>query len=266
LGKYAIHNAPYFSALPSSAFEARRVPALIRRRPRLLERLLRADDLHRILRTERVGRVVAVGEIAQARMKRVDVIELEVYLEERLPVARHMVDHHPVEHVVRKIEIGRDRQVGKIRARVALAFEEQAVPLAQWRRVQLHARILGKLRRTEQISMQIVGPAMQRADDILRVAVPFQQDRLAMPADVREQLDAGFVAHQHLRIVESRKHAIVADMGHHALVTDVPRACFEHELLLFSKIAGSKYHDTGSWQRAGVRCCGPLRRTYIPRC
>jgi hypothetical protein len=98
--------------------------------------------------------------------------------------------------------------------------------------VQLDARILGKLRRAKQVAAQIVGPAVQRADDVARIAMTLEQDRLAMPADIRQQLDAGLISQQHSSIVQPRQHSIVADVRHHQLVADVLRPRVEHQLPL----------------------------------
>ena len=51
--------------------------------------------------------------------------------------------------------------------------------------MRLHARRLGEERRAEQLAFQVVGPAVQRADDVLGVAAALQHDRLAVAADVR---------------------------------------------------------------------------------
>src|SRR6185436_6647841 len=125
----------------------------------------------------------------------------------------------------------------EILARIARSGEQQAVPVDERRRMQLDARGLGKERRAEQLAFQVIGPAVQRTDDVLGVAAALEHDRLAVPADVRQQLDAlmlrASVAHQHLGMVGVREGVIVADLGYHQLVADVVRSRLEQQLLLF---------------------------------
>jgi hypothetical protein len=59
---------------------------------------------------------------------------------------------------------------------------------------------------------------MDRANDVPRVALAIEHDRLPMAADVREELDPFGVAHESLRIVARRQHKVVAGFGHHQLV------------------------------------------------
>src|SRR5688572_32141952 len=47
------------------------------------------------------------------------------------------------------------------------------------RRLQLHAGVVGKARRAEELALEVVGPTVQRADDVLEVAAALQHDRLA---------------------------------------------------------------------------------------
>jgi hypothetical protein len=64
-------------------------------------------------------------------MERVDVVELEVHLEERLPVARHVIDEHAIEHVLGKIEIRCHRKGREVGTRIARALEQQPVPIGE---------------------------------------------------------------------------------------------------------------------------------------
>src|SRR5437899_548426 len=77
------------------------------------------------------------------------------------------------------------------------------------------------MRRAEELALQIVGPAMNRANDIARIALARQHDRLPMPADVRQELDALRVAHERLRVRAPRQRVVITRLGHHELVAHV---------------------------------------------
>src|SRR5438477_5327070 len=83
-----------------------------------------------------------------------------------------------------------DRESGEVGRDVALAREQHAAPVLELRLAQAQAGILGKVRRAQEPAGHVVGPAVQRADDVVRVAPAFEQDRLAVAAHVREELDA----------------------------------------------------------------------------
>jgi hypothetical protein len=77
---------------------------------------------------------------------------------------------------------------------------------------------------------------MDRADDVGRRAAAVEHARLAVAADVGQELDAARVAHEHLHVVAQREHLEVAFVRHHELVADVagrlrqqvPSLGFEH--------------------------------------
>jgi hypothetical protein len=175
--------------------------------------------------------VLAIGEVTQPRVVEVDVVDLEVGLDEGLPVDVVLVGAHRVEDVAAEVPVGHGGDAREVFARVARPGEEQAVPVDERRRMQLDAGALRKMRRAEQLALEIVGPAVQRADDVLDVAAAFQHERLAVAAHVGEQLDPGFVAHQHLRVARPGQRVIVADLRHHQLVADVIRAGVEQVFL-----------------------------------
>jgi hypothetical protein len=73
------------------------VPAPVRRRAWLCEARLRADALHRVLLAVVDPEVAAIGEVAQARVVRLDVVDLEVGLEKGLPVDVVLVDTNGID-------------------------------------------------------------------------------------------------------------------------------------------------------------------------
>ena len=90
------------------------------------------------------------------------------------------------------------------------------------------------MRRADQRALEVVGPAVQRADDVVAgVAAAAQHHRLAVPADVRDQLDAAVGrAHQRAAFVFLRQRVVVAGLGDRELVADVARAAPEQALHL----------------------------------
>src|SRR5205823_6662551 len=87
-----------------------------------------------------------------------------------------------------------------------------------------------KMRRPEQSASQVVGPAVQRTYDVLRVAPSTQDDGLAVPADIRQQ--PHFIrplrrAHEYLRIIAPGQRLKIAGLGHHQGVTNVAWAVCE---------------------------------------
>ena len=164
-------------------------------------------------------------------MKRTHVVVLEINFDERLPVVVAMMQLDVIEDVTRKVELFR-REIGEIGGDVAWAIEQKPVPVLYRRAAEMHARLLGKMRRAEQLALEIVRPAMNRANDVACVAFARQHDRLPMPANVRQKLDAVHVANERLRIAASRQHVIVAGLRHHQLVTDIPRRAGKQELPL----------------------------------
>src|SRR5204863_7190954 len=88
------------------------------------------------------------------------------------------------------------------------------------------------MRRAQQLTLEIVSPAMNRTDDVARVALARQYDRLSMTANVRQKLDAIHVANQRLRVVAARQRVIVAGLRHHQRVADVTGRAWKQELPL----------------------------------
>src|SRR5438105_6314612 len=46
----------------------------------------------------------------------------------------------------------------------------------------------------------------------------FEHDRLAVSADIGQQIDAGIVVHKHPGVIGPRERVVVADLGHHQRV------------------------------------------------
>ncbi|KGX49629.1 hypothetical protein Y025_5569 [Burkholderia pseudomallei TSV32] len=205
------------------------VPLLVRRAARLRERVVHAHRLHAVPVAEFPLQVVARHEAAEARMERHDVVVLEVDLDEGLPVVIALVDLDVIEQVVRKVEMVLRAELREIvRDIAALGLEQQPLPVLQRRRVQVQAGLVRKVRRAEQLAFEIVGPAMQRADDVLRTPAAVQHDRLAVAAHVRQQLDLrSLVAHQHAAFVFGRQRKIISCFGHHQFVPDIARSFLE---------------------------------------
>ena len=162
-------------------------------------------------------------------MERHDVVVLQIHLDEGLPVERVFVHLHAVQHVAGKIDVLHHADFGQIFRDIALAGEQQAVPVLQRRFVQMQTGILRKVRRAQQFAVGLVGPAMQRTDDVLRIAAAFQHDGLAMAADVAQQLHPVRVAYQHLP--RPLQHMVVAQARHHQFMADVIRSLREQQAL-----------------------------------
>jgi hypothetical protein len=76
---------------------------------------------------------------------------------------------------------------------------------------------------------------MQGTDNRFRLATAFEHDGLAVPADVREQLNAVALVHQNTAMVFMSECMEVALVGHHELVTNIAGARCEAGLALLGK-------------------------------
>ena len=167
-----------------------------------------------------------------------NVIVLEIHLDEGLPVVVARLDLDPIEHVAREVEVAGCAHALQVACNVALALEQQAVPVLQGRVGELHARLVLEQRRAHQATLEIVRPAMDGTDDVGGVAPAVEHDRLPVAADVRQQFDAVGAAHQNLRIVAPGEGVIVAYVGHHQFVTHIGRPAVEQHLLFESVHCG----------------------------
>src|SRR5262245_7617671 len=117
-------------------------------------------------------------------MERLDVVQLQIELEERLPVERALVHLEVIEHVAREIVVGGEIETREIARHVARASEQQPLPRLKRCGRERQLRRLRKLRCAEELAVEVVGPAMDGADDVLHVAASFEQQRLPMAAYV----------------------------------------------------------------------------------
>jgi antitoxin component of MazEF toxin-antitoxin module len=97
----------------------------------------------------------------------------------------------------------------------------------------VQAGILREVRRAQQLAVEPVGPAVQRADDVGRgLAAALQHHGLAVAADVGQQLHAAIRrAHEHAPLAFLRQGVVIADFGNRQLVREIPRAVLEDEFL-----------------------------------
>ena len=98
-----------------------------------------------------------------------DVVVLQVDLDEGLPVVVALVHLHLIEHVAAEVEIGARRRMRASRAAhvAPVVLEDQAVPVVQRVVVQVQAGVGREVRCADQLAVQVVGPAVQRADDVV---------------------------------------------------------------------------------------------------
>ncbi|MNS92833.1 hypothetical protein D3C72_1269790 [compost metagenome] len=210
------------------------LPFLVGRRTGLLQAAVHAHRLHAVILAEFPAQVVAGDEAAQARVEWLDVIILEVDLDKGLPVVVALVDFHVVEHIAGKIEVFRDGQIFQFFHHVVtVLLEQQAIPALQRRFRQVQARCLGEMRRADQFTLEVVGPAVQRADDMVRVAAAVVHQRLPVAAHVGQHFDAVGVAHEHAPLVLRRQGRKIAGFRHHQRMPDIARAGLE-QLLHFT--------------------------------
>lgn len=80
------------------------------------------------------------------------------------------------------------------------------------------------MRRSQERSVQVVGPPMERALDVSRVRGLGDERRLAMSADVVEDLHAAGAPNHEESLAVHRDRALVSDLGDHPLVPHVDGA------------------------------------------
>ena len=143
-------------------------------------------------------------------MERDDVVVLEVDLDERLPVVVALVDLDAVEHVAREVEVAHAEPREVARARRAARRTAGRSSSASGERPRFRHGLSGKCGAPRSSPLEVVGPAVDRADDVRRVAAALEHDRLPVAADVRDELDALRVAHERLRVVARLEREVVA--------------------------------------------------------
>src|SRR5947207_14148110 len=92
-----------------------------------------------------------------------DVIVLEVYLDEGLPVLLELQDFDAVEHVAGEIEVLGACKPGEVLRHVAFSREQHAAPVLQRGLAEVEAVIFGEVRRAEQFAIYFVSTSVQRA-------------------------------------------------------------------------------------------------------
>ncbi len=201
----------------------------------LAERLVHAHRLHAVPVAHLPAQVVAGHELAEAGMERAHVVVLEIDLDERLPVERVLDGLDLVQQVALEVELLRHAELREVARHVALAVEEHAVPLRERLPRQVQARVVGELRGSEVLALGAVAPAVQRAGDGAagELAVVLEDDRLAMAADVGDQVVAPAIVHERPGAVGAPvEHAVVAGLGRHLRVPDVSGPALEEEFAL----------------------------------
>jgi hypothetical protein len=166
------------------------VPALVDGRARLAQRGVNADGLDRKPVGEMPVEVLARDEAAQARMEWRNVVVLKVDLDERLPVVGALVHLDVVQQV--PVELSSEARPTPARSAATSRGPSNSSPRQSDSGVLPRFRqgLLVEMRRAQQRALQVVGPAMQGADDGIGIATPIEHDGLAVPADIGEQLDA----------------------------------------------------------------------------
>ena len=219
--------------LAAVVVEHRLVPALVGLACRPCARLGDADRLQRRPRRELPLQVVAGDEVAEARVERHDVVVLEVDLDERLPVVVALVDLDPVEHVAREVEVAHaERSRGRARTS-RWPSNSRPFQFCSGDAAEVEARLVGEVRRAEELALEVVGPAVDRADDVRRVAAALEHDRLPVPADVRERARRrSALRTSACALSRQSSDVVVARVRHHQLVPDVAGRAREQQPLL----------------------------------
>src|SRR5947207_11511645 len=86
---------------------------------------------------------------------------------------------------------------------------------------------------------------MQWAYDMGDIALALQHQRLPMAADVRQQLDAFWIAHQGLCVVAPEQRVIVACFWHHELMPGISRTARKQYALLVLEELGIEIRRNG---------------------
>jgi hypothetical protein len=87
--------------------------------------------------------------------------------------------------------------------------------------LQMTAGVLGEVGRTDEIALEVIGPAMKRTDNRFGLAAALEHDGLAVSTDIREQFGAGLVADEHPAMILMRQCGVMTDLGHHGSMADI---------------------------------------------
>ena len=212
-------------ALPETRH--RIMPALVGRRSRLVKTARQADRLHREFRAPFPRQIVAGNKLPQPRVKRPDVVILQIHLDKGLPVVIALVNNSAIKRVPGKIErlAGLHGQRGEINDRVGRPVKQQAIPRLKPGVAQIQPRITRKMRRANELAFTGIRPAMQRANHVTAVnfqrTTTVQHHRLTVATDVGDKVNAAFGASERLRITTTREHGVVAQIRHHQLMARI---------------------------------------------
>ena len=170
--------------------------------------------------------------MAQTGVEGADVVVLQIHLDEGFPVVVAVVHLHPVQRITAEVQRLARAHVGQVGGDVAaVVFKQQAVPGTQRVVFEVQARVLGKVRRAQQLAAGGVSPAVHRTHDVARgaggivggvqVAAPLEHHGLAVPAYIRDQLHPLGGAHQGPALALLGQGRIVAQLGHAQFVPHI---------------------------------------------
>ena len=95
------------------------------------ERVFYADGLYGVMLAEFPSQIVAIDEVAETRMERLDVVILQINFDEGFPVQVILFDFNLVENVVAEVDVLSEPQIRQIVRDVALAVEQHTAPVLQ---------------------------------------------------------------------------------------------------------------------------------------
>ena len=144
-------------------------------------------------------------------MERADVVVLEVDLDERLPVVVALVDVDAIEHVPGEVELADVDTPARSRATSRLPSNSRPFQFCSGERPRLRHGLSSKCGAPSSSPLQVVSPAVDRADDVL-AALPRPVSMIAWRwRQMFEMSSMPFaVAHERLRVVACRESAVVA--------------------------------------------------------
>ena len=195
-------------------------------------------------------------------MKGRDVIVLQVDLDEGLPVVVALVQLDAVEGVPREVEVGQGAERNEVggdmaAGRLLRCFEQHPVPALQRVGGERAARVVGEVRCTDELAGEVVGPAVQRTDDVASsVAAAAQHDGLTVPADVGDQSNVAALSHQAAALAFLRQGMKVAARRHRQFVADIARRGGEqaaHLALVHIRVEVAGNGELGATRRQGGR-------------
>ncbi len=214
--------------------EYRLMPFAVHRAARVLQTFMNAHGLHAPLRRELPLQHVAIDELAQPGVEGHDVVVLQIDLDEGLPVVVAHVHFGVVVHKAGEVELLEHGQLRHgLGHGIAVVLEQHAVPALQRVGLQMQAGVLLEVRGADELTVETVGPAMQRAHDILaRAAHAAQHHGLPVAADVGEQFNAFRPVNQRAAFTFLGERGVVADLGYREFMSEIARAGAEYLFLL----------------------------------